>query len=162
MNFLPMVLRRPVTLVVAIVALVLTALFGLNRMPKDVFPPLNVPTIYVAQPFGGMEAGQMEGFLTYYYEYHFLYITGIEHAFIYGSWARRSEGESGEDPGDIDVLVVGAPQVDEVYEACRRASTRLHREVNATILSESEWASDTVFTREVRSGALIPVVLEVA
>jgi DNA-binding transcriptional ArsR family regulator len=82
-------------------------------------------------------------------------ITGIEHAFIY-------EGESGEDPGDIDVLVVGAPQVDEVYEACRRASTRLHREVNATILSESEWASDTVFTREVRSGALIPVVLEVA
>ena len=89
-------------------------------------------------------------------------ITGIEHAFIYGSWARRSEGESGEDPGDIDVLVVGAPQVDEVYEACRRASTRLHREVNATIFSESEWASDTVFTREVRSGALIPVVLEVA
>jgi multidrug efflux pump subunit AcrB len=79
MNFLSLVLRRPVTLVVAIVALALTALFGLNRMAKDVFPPLNVPTIYVAQPFGGMEAGQMEGFLTYYYEYHFLYITGIEH-----------------------------------------------------------------------------------
>jgi multidrug efflux pump subunit AcrB len=79
MNFLSLVLRRPVTLVVAIVALALTALFGLNRMAKDVFPPLNVPTIYVAQPFGGMDAAQMEGFLTFYYEYHFLYITGIEH-----------------------------------------------------------------------------------
>ncbi|MEY3391749.1 MAG: Multidrug resistance protein MdtC, partial [Verrucomicrobiota bacterium] len=74
-----MVLRRPVTLVVAVVALVLASLFGLNRMAKDVFPPLNVPTIYVAQPFGGMDAAQMEGFLTFYYEYHFLYITGIEH-----------------------------------------------------------------------------------
>jgi multidrug efflux pump subunit AcrB len=48
-------------------------------MPEDVFPPLGVPTIYVAQPYGGMDPAQMEGFLTYYYEYHFLYITGIEH-----------------------------------------------------------------------------------
>ena len=79
MNLLSLVLRRPVTLVVGVVGLVLAALFGLNRMAKDVFPPLNVPTIYVAQPFGGMDAAQMEGFLTFYYEYHFLYITGIEH-----------------------------------------------------------------------------------
>ena len=43
------------------------------------FRRLGVPTIYVAQPFGGMDPAQMEGFLTYYYEYHFLYITGIEH-----------------------------------------------------------------------------------
>ena len=33
----------------------------------------------MAQPYGGMDPAQMEGFLTYYYEYHFLYITGIEH-----------------------------------------------------------------------------------
>ena len=79
MNLLSLVLRRPVTLVVSVFALVLASLFGLNRMAKDVFPPLNVPTIYVAQPFGGMDAAQMEGFLTFYYEYHFLYITGIEH-----------------------------------------------------------------------------------
>ncbi len=79
MNFLQLALRRPVTVVVATLALILSAIFGLQRMPKDVFPPLNVPTIYVAQPYGGMDAGQMEGFLTYYYEYHFLYITGIEH-----------------------------------------------------------------------------------
>src|SRR5260370_24982719 len=26
-----------------------------------------------------MDPAQMEGYLTYYYEYHFLYITGIEH-----------------------------------------------------------------------------------
>jgi len=68
-----------VTLVVLVLGLALGGLLAAQRMAKDIFPPLNVPTIYVAQPFGGMEAGQMEGFLTYYYEYHFLYITGIEH-----------------------------------------------------------------------------------
>jgi multidrug efflux pump subunit AcrB len=39
---------------------------------------LNLPVIYVAQPYGGMSPAQMEGFITYYYEYHFLYINGIE------------------------------------------------------------------------------------
>ena len=45
----------------------------------DIFPNLNLPVIYVAQPYGGMDPAQMEGYPVYYYEYHFLYITGIEH-----------------------------------------------------------------------------------
>ena len=66
-------------MVVAIIAVALGAWVALQRMSRDVFPPLGIPTIYVAQPFGGMDPAQMEGYLTYYYEYHFLYITGIEH-----------------------------------------------------------------------------------
>lgn len=88
-------------------------------------------------------------------------IEGIDHAWIYGSWARRYEGEPGEDPGDIDVLVVGTPDVGEVYEACRQASTRLHRDVNATVLSAAEWNADRAFLKEIRSSALVPVDLEV-
>jgi multidrug efflux pump subunit AcrB len=52
---------------------------ALKRMSVDIFPKLNLPVIYVAQPYGGMDPAQMEGFLTNYYEYHFLYITGIHH-----------------------------------------------------------------------------------
>ncbi|MFM9062432.1 MAG: efflux RND transporter permease subunit [Pirellula sp.] len=48
-------------------------------MEVDVFPKLNLPVIYVCQPYGGMDPAQMEGFLTNYYEYHFLYISGIHH-----------------------------------------------------------------------------------
>ncbi len=47
-------------------------------MPVDIFPKVGEPAIYVAQPYGGMDPAQMEGYLTYYYEYHFLYITGID------------------------------------------------------------------------------------
>ena len=47
-------------------------------MPVDIFPQVGDPAIYVAQPYGGMDPAQMEGYMTYYYEYHFLYITGID------------------------------------------------------------------------------------
>jgi len=48
-------------------------------MAVDIFPALNLPVIYVCQPYGGMDAAQMEGLLTNYYEYHFLYIGNIHH-----------------------------------------------------------------------------------
>ncbi len=71
-------LRRPLTVIVFVIALALCSILALVRMPVDIFPNLNLPVIYVAQPFGGMSPAQMEGYLVYYYEYHFLYITGIE------------------------------------------------------------------------------------
>src|SRR5512132_4413007 len=79
MNFLQIALRRPLTVVVLVVAVALAAWLAIQRMSRDIFPPLGIPTIYVAQPYGGMDPAQMEGYLTYRYEYHFLYITGIEH-----------------------------------------------------------------------------------
>lgn len=71
-------LRHPISVVVALIAVGLSSILALTRMPVDIFPKLNLPVIYVAQPFGGMDAAQMEGYLVYYYEYHFLYITGIQ------------------------------------------------------------------------------------
>src|SRR5438445_1091679 len=103
MNPIIFAMRHPITIMVAIVAVVLGAFLALANilpdhvtvagyavpirsvlparmgMPVDIFPDLNTPVIYVAQPYGGLDPQQMEGFLTNYYEYHFLYITGIEH-----------------------------------------------------------------------------------
>ena len=71
-------LRRPITVMVAVAALIFLAAISLSRMKRDILPDLGLPAIYVAQPYGGMSPAQMEGFLTYYYEYHFFYINGIE------------------------------------------------------------------------------------
>ena len=79
MNFLQLALRRPLSVVVLVIAVALAAGLAIQRMSRDIFPALGVPTIYVAQPFGGMDPAQMEGYLTYRYEYHFLYIAGISH-----------------------------------------------------------------------------------
>src|ERR671931_2730164 len=72
-------MRRPITILVAIIAIALASVMAIRQMKVDIFPQLGAPAIYVAQPYGGMDPQQMEGFLTYYDEYHFLYITGIEH-----------------------------------------------------------------------------------
>ncbi|MGO8789909.1 MAG: efflux RND transporter permease subunit [Terriglobia bacterium] len=71
-------LRRPISVLVLVVAMALCAVLATLRMRTDIFPNLDLPVIYVAQPYGGMSPAQMEGYLVYYYEYHFLYINGIE------------------------------------------------------------------------------------
>lgn len=71
-------LRRPIAVMIGVAGIVLCAIFALTRMPVDIFPDLNMPVIYVAQPYGGMSPAQMEGYLTYYYESNFLYISGLE------------------------------------------------------------------------------------
>jgi multidrug efflux pump subunit AcrB len=79
MNPIIFALRRPYTILVGVIALGLASGLALVRMPIDIFPDLNTPIIYVAQPYGGLSPQQMEGHITNYFEYHFLYITGIEH-----------------------------------------------------------------------------------
>ncbi|HEX4129332.1 MAG TPA: efflux RND transporter permease subunit [Pirellulales bacterium] len=96
MNPIQIALRRPWTVVVGALAILLAGVLAVGgtvfeqlglpypaALPKgmevDVFPSLNLPVIYVCQPYGGMDPAQMEGFLTNYYEYHFLYISGIHH-----------------------------------------------------------------------------------
>jgi len=79
MRFVLLALSRPLTIVIALVALASASILAIQRMPVDIFPQVGDPAIYVAQPYGGMDPAHMEGFLTYYYEYHFLYITGIDH-----------------------------------------------------------------------------------
>ena len=71
-------LRSPISVLVVVIVIALCSILALTRMPIDIFPNLDLPVIYVAQPYGGMSPAQMEGYLVYYYEYHFLYITGIE------------------------------------------------------------------------------------
>src|SRR5213083_3470141 len=79
MRFVLLALSRPLTVVIALIAVALASVLALQRMPVDIFPQVGDPVIYVSQPYGGMDQQQMEGSLTYYYEYHFLYITGIDH-----------------------------------------------------------------------------------
>ena len=79
MNPIRFALRHPVTIIVAMVGLMAGGVFALMRMKVDIFPALNLPVVYVCQPYGGMDPQQMEGLIANYYEYHFLYISGIHH-----------------------------------------------------------------------------------
>ncbi|MBX2962389.1 MAG: efflux RND transporter permease subunit [Cyclobacteriaceae bacterium] len=78
MNLLQGALRKPITVLVAILAIIFFSVLAIRNMKIDIFPVLGLPTIYVAQPYGGLSPEQMEGLVTSYYEYHFLYVTGVK------------------------------------------------------------------------------------
>jgi predicted nucleotidyltransferase len=61
-------------------------------------------------------------------------VSGVAAVYIYGSWAARHEGQTGQRPvGDIDVLVLGEPDREQLYAALSAAEERLARPVQATI-----------------------------
>lgn len=67
------------------------------------------------------------------------HVGGIDDAYIYGSWAARHSGQAGQRPvADIDVLILGSPDRDQLYEALSAAESRLGRPVQATI-RDADW-----------------------
>jgi DNA-binding transcriptional ArsR family regulator len=87
----------------------------------------------------------------------------ISDAYIYGSWAARHEGQAGPRPvGDIDVLILGEPDRDQLYDALSAAEKRLGRPVEATI-RDADWLDagsgsfhDTVTSRPLLRLSLTP------
>jgi DNA-binding transcriptional ArsR family regulator len=63
----------------------------------------------------------------------------VHRAFIYGSWAARYQGDPGPPPGDVDVLVVGDVDPDDLEEAVQPAAQRLRREVNVNRIRPDRW-----------------------
>jgi multidrug efflux pump subunit AcrB len=78
MNPTNFAMRRPVTTLMLVVALISGGMLGLNRMRVDIFPSLNVPKIYVFLDYIGMSPDQMEGFIVNELELYFQYVDGIK------------------------------------------------------------------------------------
>lgn len=88
-------------------------------------------------------------------------VEGVEQAYVYGSWAARYAGERGEDPVDVDVIVVGRPSRLAITRAERLLSERLGREVNAVVVTPEDWdAAGSGFLKEVRRRPVVSVPLD--
>lgn len=79
MWIIAMAMKRPITIVAAVMSLVLISVMAITSMKRDIFPDLKIPAIYIIQGYGGMTPEQMEGYITSTYELYFLYVPGIEH-----------------------------------------------------------------------------------
>lgn len=88
-------------------------------------------------------------------------VPGIEEAHIYGSWAARYQGEPGPLPADVDVLVIGTPDPDDLDEVSEQAQRTLRRPVNIRRIRPETWRDPDPadpFLRSVRSRPLVNVV----
>lgn len=83
-------------------------------------------------------------------------LEGVDQAFIYGSWAARYKGEPGPVPADVDVLVIGATDPDDLDERAREAEAVLRREVNIRRLRPANWDNqEDPFVATVRARPLV-------
>ena len=71
-------MRRPITVVMIIVALLGAGALALNQMRVDIFPAINAPQIYVLNNYAGMDPSQIEGIITNVYELNFQYVDGLK------------------------------------------------------------------------------------
>jgi DNA-binding transcriptional ArsR family regulator len=88
-------------------------------------------------------------------------VSGVEAAYVYGSWAAKFSGEEGRRPvGDIDLLVLGTPDRDHVYAAVSQAEPRLGRAIQVTI-RPADWLIDGsgIFHDTVAGRPIVPVPL---
>jgi hypothetical protein len=88
-------------------------------------------------------------------------VRGITEAYIYGSWAARYQGEPGPAPADVDVLVVGSADPDDLDEIADEARATLRRPVNIRRIRPETWnASDPTdpFIKSVKSRPLVTIV----
>ena len=78
MSMVTSALKRPITVVVITLSLLIFAVLSAINIPIDIFPQLNLPTIYVIESYGGMSPQQMEGFFSTRLQDQFLYVNGIK------------------------------------------------------------------------------------
>ncbi|MFA6086939.1 efflux RND transporter permease subunit [Mucilaginibacter sp.] len=78
MSMVTSALKRPITVVVITMSLMIFAVLSAINIPIDIFPQLNLPTIYVIESYGGMSPQQMEGFFSTRLQDQFLYVNGIK------------------------------------------------------------------------------------
>ena len=111
MKLITAALRHPITILVSVLGIGFFSWLAISNTKIDIFPKLGLPTVYVAQPYGGLSPEQMEGFVTSYYEFHFLYITGVKYVeskSIQGAALIKIEFNEGTDMTALVLLLISA------------------------------------------------------
>ncbi len=78
MNPISFSLRHPITMMMVAVGLIGGGALAISRMRVDIFPPFDMPQIYVVQNFNGMSPAQMEGLIVNQFELNFQYVDGVK------------------------------------------------------------------------------------
>lgn len=89
---------------------------------------------------------------------HLAGLRGIDRAFVYGSYARGEETAT----SDIDLMIVGNPDIDELTDRASAAESELGRPLNYTIFTEDELTRRRKrgdrFVASVDGGPTLPVI----
>lgn len=78
MKLILFALRKPISILVFVAALFFFGVSALSTIKIDIFPKLDMPVLYIANPYGGFTPSQMETFFAKQYINTLLYVNGIK------------------------------------------------------------------------------------
>ncbi len=86
-------------------------------------------------------------------------LPGVEAAYVHGPWAARYAGQPGPVPQEVDLVIVGSPDREQVDRTLREAQATLHRSIAVTYVTPRRWAAaDVPFLARIKAGPLTSVV----
>jgi hypothetical protein len=88
------------------------------------------------------------------------HLDGIDHAYLFGSWAAALTRQFGPEPREVDLLLIGQVSRIEASRAAAKAEDILGREINVQFASALEWSrAESDFVRGVKTRPLVELNL---
>lgn len=77
MNIIRLALRKPIAVIVAVIAIGYFSVISIQNIQVDIFPEVESPSIYIAMPYGGLSPDYMDGFMSSNFQKTLIFVTGV-------------------------------------------------------------------------------------
>lgn len=77
-NLIRFALRNPISIMVAVIAIVVFSFIAVKKINVDIFPEVESPAIYIAMPYGGLSPAHMDGFMANEFQKVLLFVSGVK------------------------------------------------------------------------------------
>ncbi|GEO03999.1 RND transporter [Adhaeribacter aerolatus] len=78
MNIIRFALRKPITIMVMVLAIGYFSFTAIRKINVDIFPQIELPTIYIAMPYGGLTPAYMDGFMANEFQKVLIFVSGVK------------------------------------------------------------------------------------
>lgn len=78
MNIIRFALRKPIAIIVAVLALLYFSVMAIQKIKVDIFPQVEAPAIYIAMPYGGLSPAYMDGFMSNEFQKVLVFVSGVK------------------------------------------------------------------------------------
>jgi multidrug efflux pump subunit AcrB len=77
MNIIRIALRKPIAMMVVVMAVGYFSFFVVRKINVDIFPKIESPAIYIAMPYGGLTPSYMDGFMANEFQKVLVFVSGV-------------------------------------------------------------------------------------
>ncbi|MGV8879627.1 MAG: efflux RND transporter permease subunit [Sphingobacteriaceae bacterium] len=78
MNLIRFALRKPIAIMVIVLAIAFFSYNTIKKINVDIFPEVELPAMYIAMPYGGLSPAYMDGFMANEFQKVLLFVSGVK------------------------------------------------------------------------------------